>query len=162
VARTDVLVGVRPRTRTDAHFDVCFDVRTRRVIHHGDCVEVMATFEPDSIDAIVTDPPYGLEFMGKEWDRLGREAGHDRDRGRRSHEGRLVRPVGSPQAPDRPPNAGHRNERCLTCDKWRVSSNPCVCDEPTWEYRTRREAPHAMVAMQRERWATEAYRGAPR
>jgi site-specific DNA-methyltransferase (adenine-specific) len=23
-----------------------------------------------SVDAIVTDPPYGLEFMGKEWDRL--------------------------------------------------------------------------------------------
>jgi hypothetical protein len=30
------------------------------VIHHGDCVEVMATLEPDSIDAIVTDPPYDL------------------------------------------------------------------------------------------------------
>ena len=26
--------------------------------------------DADSIDAIVTDPPYGLEFMGKEWDRL--------------------------------------------------------------------------------------------
>ena len=24
----------------------------------------------NSIDAIVTDPPYGLEFMGKEWDKL--------------------------------------------------------------------------------------------
>ena len=37
----------------------------------GDCLEVMAGMQPDSIDAIVTDPPYGLEFMGKEWDRLG-------------------------------------------------------------------------------------------
>jgi DNA modification methylase len=27
--------------------------------------------EPESVDAIVTDPPYGLEFMGKSWDRLG-------------------------------------------------------------------------------------------
>jgi DNA modification methylase len=36
----------------------------------GDCVEVMAVMEPDSVDAIVTDAPYGLEFMGKEWDRL--------------------------------------------------------------------------------------------
>jgi len=35
---------------------------------HGDCLDVMATMEPDSIDAIVTDPPYGLSFMGKEWD----------------------------------------------------------------------------------------------
>jgi site-specific DNA-methyltransferase (adenine-specific) len=31
----------------------------------------MASMEPESVDAIVTDPPYGLEFMGKEWDRLG-------------------------------------------------------------------------------------------
>lgn len=37
----------------------------------GDCLEVMATMEPCSVDAIVTDPPYGLEFMGKEWDKLG-------------------------------------------------------------------------------------------
>ena len=31
----------------------------------------------NSIDAIVTDPPYGLEFMGKEWDRLGGTVLHD-------------------------------------------------------------------------------------
>ena len=37
----------------------------------GDCVEAMRAMEPESVDAIVTDPPYGLEFMGKEWDRLG-------------------------------------------------------------------------------------------
>ena len=38
---------------------------------HGDCIEVMAGMDPESVDAIVTDPPYGLEFMGKEWDKLG-------------------------------------------------------------------------------------------
>lgn len=37
----------------------------------GDCVEVMAGLPEDSVDAVVTDPPYGLEFMGKGWDRLG-------------------------------------------------------------------------------------------
>jgi DNA modification methylase len=42
-----------------------------RMIHNGDCIEVMATFEPESIDAIVTDPPYGLGFMGKAWDNAG-------------------------------------------------------------------------------------------
>jgi len=35
----------------------------------GNCLEVMASMEPDSIDSIVTDPPYGLSFMGKDWDR---------------------------------------------------------------------------------------------
>jgi DNA modification methylase len=39
-----------------------------RVIHHGDCLEVMAAMDPESVDAIVTDPPYGLGFMGKHWD----------------------------------------------------------------------------------------------
>lgn len=37
----------------------------------GDCVEVMAGWEDASIDAIVCDPPYGLEFMGKAFDKLG-------------------------------------------------------------------------------------------
>lgn len=37
----------------------------------GDCVVELAGMAEASIDAIVTDPPYGLEFMGKDWDRLG-------------------------------------------------------------------------------------------
>lgn len=37
-------------------------------IECGDCLEVMKTLLADSMDAIVTDPPYGLGFMGKEWD----------------------------------------------------------------------------------------------
>jgi hypothetical protein len=35
---------------------------------HGDCLEVMRGLSENSFDAIVTDPPYGLSFMGKEWD----------------------------------------------------------------------------------------------
>ena len=34
----------------------------------GDCRDVMATMPADSVDSIVTDPPYGLSFMGKDWD----------------------------------------------------------------------------------------------
>lgn len=52
-------------------------------LHHGDCLDVLradvlgydyrlgyaAPAWPDSsVDAVVTDPPYGLEFMGKDWD----------------------------------------------------------------------------------------------
>lgn len=37
-------------------------------IHHGDCLDVMRGMDADCIDAIVTDPPYGLSFMGREWD----------------------------------------------------------------------------------------------
>ena len=39
-------------------------------IHHGDCIETMNAMPPESVDAIVTDPPYGLGFMGKKWDDL--------------------------------------------------------------------------------------------
>jgi site-specific DNA-methyltransferase (adenine-specific) len=35
---------------------------------HGDCIDVMAGMDPESVDAIVTDPPYNIGFMGKEWD----------------------------------------------------------------------------------------------
>lgn len=44
---------------------------TRTTLHLGDCVDVMRSMPECSVDAIVTDPPYGLEFMGKEWDKLG-------------------------------------------------------------------------------------------
>lgn len=40
----------------------------RAVIYLGDNVEVMGRMSPDYFHAIVTDPPYGLEFMGEEWD----------------------------------------------------------------------------------------------
>lgn len=34
----------------------------------GDCLTVMADLADNSVDAIVTDPPYGLKFMGMKWD----------------------------------------------------------------------------------------------
>jgi DNA modification methylase len=37
-------------------------------LHHGDCLDVLKTIADCSVDAIVTDPPYGLSFMGKRWD----------------------------------------------------------------------------------------------
>ena len=35
----------------------------------GDCTVEMRGFPEDSIDCVVTDPPYGLNFMGKAWDK---------------------------------------------------------------------------------------------
>jgi len=37
-------------------------------IINADCLEAMRSMEDNSIDSIVTDPPYGLSFMGKKWD----------------------------------------------------------------------------------------------
>lgn len=44
-------------------------MRVRMSIINGDCLKVMSKMEDNSISAIVTDPPYGLKFMGKDWDR---------------------------------------------------------------------------------------------
>ena len=38
------------------------------MILNGDCLEVMKGMADNSVDSIVTDPPYGLSFMGKKWD----------------------------------------------------------------------------------------------
>ena len=43
-------------------------------VHHGDCLEVLATLPDASVDAVVTDPPYGLRFMGRSWDGADIEA----------------------------------------------------------------------------------------
>lgn len=37
-------------------------------VSQGDCLDVLAALEPDSVDAFAEDPPYGLSFMGRGWD----------------------------------------------------------------------------------------------
>jgi len=44
-------------------------VSDARVVH-GDCLEVLRDLPDGCVTAIVTDPPYGLEFMGKGWDKV--------------------------------------------------------------------------------------------
>ena len=39
-------------------------------LRQGDCLEVMRSMDAASVTAIVTDPPYALEFMGKGWDKV--------------------------------------------------------------------------------------------
>lgn len=41
------------------------------MIINGDCLEELNKLDENSIDAIVTDPPYELNFMGKGWDNAG-------------------------------------------------------------------------------------------
>jgi DNA modification methylase len=37
-------------------------------VRHGDLFDVLPTLAAESVDACVTDPPYGIGFMGREWD----------------------------------------------------------------------------------------------
>lgn len=38
---------------------------------HGDCIEKLKELPDNSVDSIITDPPYELGFMGKSWDNTG-------------------------------------------------------------------------------------------
>ncbi len=45
--------------------------KVKSTLFLGDCLEVIKDFDDNSIDTIITDPPYNLHFMGKDWDKSG-------------------------------------------------------------------------------------------
>lgn len=74
-------------------------------IHHGDLFDVLPTLAEASIDACVTDPPYGIGFMGKEWDTFAPSEGEKRivpnrqkDSDNPNLKGRSRGPASSPSA----------------------------------------------------------------
>jgi hypothetical protein len=38
-------------------------------LHHGDCLELLRALPDNSVDALVTDPPSGISFMSRSWDK---------------------------------------------------------------------------------------------
>ena len=40
-------------------------------IYNENCLDRLDKMEANSVDSIVTDPPYELNFMGKGWDKAG-------------------------------------------------------------------------------------------
>jgi site-specific DNA-methyltransferase (adenine-specific) len=135
-------------------------------VYQGDCIETMRRLPEASVDAIVTDPPYGLEFMGKEWDafapshrknsavwngrRQAQSGWEDAARERKGKGG------GGPSYKSQHKGA----KRCVKCGKRAFSGSPCECTEPEWMIEHRQEAPSTMLGFQAfsEAWAREAYR----
>ena len=54
------------RGKRNVHFKG--EMKMTYKLHHGDCLDVLKTLPDCSVDSVVTDPPYGLSFMGKRWD----------------------------------------------------------------------------------------------
>ena len=50
-------------------------------LYHGDCLDVLRELPEASVDSVCTDPPYGISFMGRQWDQPG-QFGSDRGDGR--------------------------------------------------------------------------------
>jgi DNA modification methylase len=138
-------------------------------ILHGDCVEVMAGMEPESVDAIVCDPPYGLEFMGKEWDNFRVD-----DTGTNRHRGERAGAKGDLQERDGATVFGRTRvalgggerattNRCVGCGKRDQFRNPHACPDGTaWrkEIIDPHAAPPASLAYSEwcREWALAAYR----
>lgn len=110
-------------------------------LYLGDCVEVMATLPEMSIDAIVTDPPYGLEFMGKKWDKLGA--------------GFSLPGIGDRELPWQS-GRGTNESRCSICGLLiGHGGSPCTCSTPS---PVRDLSRWHMMQEWHERWAREALR----
>jgi site-specific DNA-methyltransferase (adenine-specific) len=146
-------------------------------LYHGDCIEQMRHLPDNSVDSVVTDPPYGLEFMGREWDGADgfRRSLNAADVGRENVFGRA-----SAKAPEykttsraragmagtgytdganrieRPSFLGGINPKCLACGKWQRGGNPCSCEAPDFP----NERAGRMHTFQEwcEAWASEALR----
>jgi DNA modification methylase len=93
----------------------------RATIYHGDCLEVLRALPDASVDAVVTDPPYGLEFMGKDWDRPWAVSASNG--------------VGYAGRDDLrlPAHRDSRNANCRTCGGRQRGAKRCTCDTPKWD-----------------------------
>jgi len=95
-------------------------------LFHGDCLEIIPRLVAEGrvVDAICTDPPYGLEFMGQEWDAPWQMSSKSALFGKRERA---------------TPGWGvTRNANCQKCGGRLRGAKKCSCDEPEWD-----EAPNS-------------------
>lgn len=127
----------------------------------GDCLEAMKGLEPGSVDAVVTDPPYGLEFMGQEWDSFAPA--------RTQYHGERADTRKNIGADDTKPASRHHVNysmtapvfrRCTVCGRREFSGSPCWCGEPQWDYEVPEGTPTRMAAYQKwcQGWAGQTLR----
>lgn len=115
-------------------------------LYAGDCLDVLRELPDASVDSVVTDPPYGLEFMGRAWDSFGRGEATSAAVAGMARTGYL----------ERPSFMGGTNPRCRSCGKWQRGGNPCACDEP--DFPNERRARSASFGEWCEQWAAECLR----
>jgi len=139
-------------------------------LYHGDCRDILAQLPDNSVDSIVTDPPYGIEFMGKQWDAFAPEvaastAARTGSKTKRNDGGMHEHSVlsGGPL----PVFGGNRSRTfvCVLCGKRDQFRNPHACDDQPdarWESVVINEhgAPAAAIGFQQwcEQWARECLR----
>lgn len=105
-------------------------------VAEGDCVEVLRGLPNGSVDAVVCDPPYGLEFLGKEWDSFKNwESG-----GGFSSPGIGDRPTQWPSF-SATGKHGAANPTCAKCGGRARGKKKCSCVAPGWKPIGKRKDP---------------------
>jgi DNA modification methylase len=102
----------------------------RFAVYEGECVEVMSKWGENTVDAFVLDPPYGLEFMGKDWDKLGGDASANCGTGIGARATPWVSYGGDP--------LGGSNPTCATCGGRKRGARTCECEAPDWRVKGRK------------------------
>lgn len=138
-------------------------------LYHGDCRDILAQLPDDSVDSIVTDPPYGIEFMGKQWDAFAPEvapstAARIGSKLQRNDGGMNEKSITGGTTPVFGGNRS-RTHTCTACGKRDQFRNPHACDSTPgarWESIVMNEhgAPAAAIGFQQwcEQWARECLR----
>lgn len=144
-------------------------------LHSGDCIVLLTADElgydwslgygtkrmfPDaSIDAVVTDPPYGLEFMGRDWDKPWQRGD---DINADAAFTKVVMADGKQRLP-RPSFTGSTNPKCLNCKgtprgrrDGAAVVKVCTCDRPSFP--NMRAAEMQAYQLWCQRWAPELFR----
>ena len=90
-------------------------------ILQGDCREILRTLPSASIDSIVTDPPAGIAFMGKDWDNPDKFDTNFTEHGYSDGQDRIAAPT---------QRLSNRNPMCRKCRKHMRGAGGCECLEP--------------------------------
>jgi len=137
-------------------------------LYLGDALEILLTLPDASFARCLTDPPYGLEFMGKEWDKLDGDAW--RTGGGFSQPG-----IGERTTPWVSFGSGDTaNATCSLCGGRMRGARKCVCPVPEWHVKGKplqaagvdsRQAQSRKMQSWHYAWAVEVLRllkpGAP-
>ena len=118
----------------------------------GDSLDVLKTLDSNSVDAVVSDPPYGLEFMGKSWDTFKTGRGAKYKSGGVMQEDVSIPGTGFTKLPS---YTNRPAKRCAICGKQAWSGSPCVCENPEWEMDN--SVLHSFQEFNRQ-WAKECLR----
>jgi site-specific DNA-methyltransferase (adenine-specific) len=115
-------------------------------LHEGDCLDILNSMKAESVDSVVTDPPYGIGMMGATWDAPWQVSSESKLFGKRERK--------------MPGFGTTRNPTCQTCGGRLRGAKKCSCDEPNWDEAVQATHQRQMSDFQDwcQQWAEEVYR----